>query len=222
MWNKALSDFWCNVKFSSSFTTEYKETWKENLVIYQKSLKAFLQAPLQLHLNLQFTVITNLVSMNSSLKQIRTLMLVQLLWFTTLETMKKFCLLLRIDTNYWYVRWVSINHDNSLSIPHKNLGSAENKPIQYSMGYKSTLQVWRITSIHLPWLTHQAKLYGEVVKQTLNIHRESRTPLNPVDWQKVQLYSKKKRKKKGKLNETLSAWYLCILNKFVTDILEWA
>ena len=48
MWNKALSDFWCNVKFSWSFTTEYKEIWKENLVIYQKSLKAFLQAPLQL------------------------------------------------------------------------------------------------------------------------------------------------------------------------------
>ena len=48
VWNKALSDFWCNVKFSSSFATEYKEIWKENLVIYQKSLKAFLQAPLQL------------------------------------------------------------------------------------------------------------------------------------------------------------------------------
>ena len=49
VWNKAFkSDFWCNVKFSSSFTTEYKEIWKENLVIYQKSLKAFLQAPLQL------------------------------------------------------------------------------------------------------------------------------------------------------------------------------
>ena len=48
VWNKALSDFWCNVKFSLSFTTEYKEIWKENLVIYQKSLKAFLQAPLQL------------------------------------------------------------------------------------------------------------------------------------------------------------------------------
>ena len=47
-WNKALSDFWCNVKFSSSFTTEYKEIWKENVVIYQKSLKAFLLAPLQL------------------------------------------------------------------------------------------------------------------------------------------------------------------------------
>ena len=48
VWNKALSDFWCNVKFSLSFTTEYKEILKENLVIYQKSLKAFLQAPLQL------------------------------------------------------------------------------------------------------------------------------------------------------------------------------
>ena len=49
VWNKALSDFWCNVKFSSLFTTEFKEIWKENLVIYQKSLKAFLQAPLQLN-----------------------------------------------------------------------------------------------------------------------------------------------------------------------------
>ena len=48
VWNKALSDFWCNVKFSSSFTTGCKEIWKENLVIYQKSLKAFLQAPLHL------------------------------------------------------------------------------------------------------------------------------------------------------------------------------
>ena len=48
VWNNALSDFWCNFKFSKSFTTEYKEIWKENLVIYQKSLKAFLQAPLQL------------------------------------------------------------------------------------------------------------------------------------------------------------------------------
>ena len=48
VWNKALSDFWCNVKFSSSFTSEYKEIWKENLVIYQKSLKAFLHAPLHL------------------------------------------------------------------------------------------------------------------------------------------------------------------------------
>ena len=48
VWKKALSDFWCNVKFSKSFTTEYKEIWKENLVIYQKSLKAFLQVPLHL------------------------------------------------------------------------------------------------------------------------------------------------------------------------------
>jgi len=47
VWNKALSDFWCNAKFSSSVTTEYKEIWKENLVIYRKSLRAFLQAPLQ-------------------------------------------------------------------------------------------------------------------------------------------------------------------------------
>ena len=41
MWKKALSVFRCNVKFSYSFTTEYKEIWKENLVIYQKSLKTF-------------------------------------------------------------------------------------------------------------------------------------------------------------------------------------
>ena len=52
VWNKALSDFSCNVKFSSSVTTEYKEIWKENLVIYQKSLEAFLQAPLQLRIDL--------------------------------------------------------------------------------------------------------------------------------------------------------------------------
>ena len=45
VWNKALSDFWCNVKFSSLFTTEYKEIWKENLVIYQKSLKALSRHP---------------------------------------------------------------------------------------------------------------------------------------------------------------------------------
>ena len=57
VWNKALSDFWCNVKFSSSFTTEYKEIWKENLVIYLKSLKAFLQAPLQLLLKLRTVII---------------------------------------------------------------------------------------------------------------------------------------------------------------------
>ena len=49
VWNKALSDFWC--KFSESFTTEYKEIWRENLIIYQKSLKAFLQAPLHLMLD---------------------------------------------------------------------------------------------------------------------------------------------------------------------------
>ena len=52
VWNKALSDFWCNVKFSKSFATVYKEIWKENLVIYQKSLKAFPQAPLQLLIQL--------------------------------------------------------------------------------------------------------------------------------------------------------------------------
>ena len=60
VWNKALSDFWCNVKFSLSFTTEYKEIWKENLVIYQKSLKAFLQAPLQLKHHLLLLVIVSL------------------------------------------------------------------------------------------------------------------------------------------------------------------
>ena len=48
VWNKALSDYWCNVKLSSSFTTEFKEIGKDNLVIYQNSLKTFLQAPLQL------------------------------------------------------------------------------------------------------------------------------------------------------------------------------
>ena len=50
VWNKALSDFWCNVKFSSSFTIEYKEIWKENLVIYQKSLKPFLRHPCNFNL----------------------------------------------------------------------------------------------------------------------------------------------------------------------------
>ena len=38
VWNKALSDFWCNVKFSKSFTTENKGIWKENLVIYHLRL----------------------------------------------------------------------------------------------------------------------------------------------------------------------------------------
>ena len=46
--NKALSDFWCKVKFSSCFTSEYEAIWKENLKIYQKSLRAFFQAPLHL------------------------------------------------------------------------------------------------------------------------------------------------------------------------------
>ena len=32
--------------------TEYEEIWNENLAIYQKSLKAFLQAPLQLYMAL--------------------------------------------------------------------------------------------------------------------------------------------------------------------------
>ena len=40
-WNKALSDFRCKVKFSFCFTSEYNEIWKENLAIYQKSLRAF-------------------------------------------------------------------------------------------------------------------------------------------------------------------------------------
>ena len=61
VWNKALSDFWCNVKFSSSFTTEHKEIWKENLVIYQKSLKAFLQATLQMLIQMLKRVIYPLI-----------------------------------------------------------------------------------------------------------------------------------------------------------------
>ena len=31
--NKALSDTWCNVKFSFCFTSKYQATWRENLVV---------------------------------------------------------------------------------------------------------------------------------------------------------------------------------------------
>ena len=44
--NKALSDFRCKAKFSSCFMNDYKAIWKENLAIYQKSLRAFFQATL--------------------------------------------------------------------------------------------------------------------------------------------------------------------------------
>ena len=48
-WNKARSDFCCNVKFFMRLIIEYKVIWKENLAIYQKSLiRAFFQAPLQM------------------------------------------------------------------------------------------------------------------------------------------------------------------------------
>ena len=40
-WNKALSDTWCNIKFSFCFSSKYKATWKENLVVNQMSLRAF-------------------------------------------------------------------------------------------------------------------------------------------------------------------------------------
>ena len=33
VWNKALSDAWCNVKFSFCFTGKYKAIWNENLVV---------------------------------------------------------------------------------------------------------------------------------------------------------------------------------------------
>ena len=43
---KALSDTWCNVKFSFCFTSKYKAIWKENLVVNQMSLRAFVHIPL--------------------------------------------------------------------------------------------------------------------------------------------------------------------------------
>ena len=46
--NKALSDTWCNVKFSFCFTSKYKAIWKGNLVVNQTSLRAFFHVPLQL------------------------------------------------------------------------------------------------------------------------------------------------------------------------------
>ena len=49
-----------------SFTTEYKEIWKENLVIYQKSLKAFLQAPLQLKLISAFPITCFVIGTNKA------------------------------------------------------------------------------------------------------------------------------------------------------------
>ena len=48
VWNKVLSDTWCNVKFSFFFSSKYKASWKENLVVNQTSLRAFFHAPLQL------------------------------------------------------------------------------------------------------------------------------------------------------------------------------
>ena len=45
--NKALSDTWCNVKFSFCFTSKYKAIWKKNLVVNQMSLGAFFHTPLQ-------------------------------------------------------------------------------------------------------------------------------------------------------------------------------
>ena len=52
VWNKALSDFWCNIKFSLCFTREYKAIWKKNLAVYQKSLRVFFfQATLHLRHN---------------------------------------------------------------------------------------------------------------------------------------------------------------------------
>ena len=46
--NKALSDTWCNVKFSLCFTSKYKAIWKANLVVNQTSLRAFFHTPLHL------------------------------------------------------------------------------------------------------------------------------------------------------------------------------
>ena len=39
---KAPSDTWCNVKFSFCLTSKYKAIWKENLVVNQMSLRAFI------------------------------------------------------------------------------------------------------------------------------------------------------------------------------------
>ena len=40
-----------NVQFSLCFVTKYKAICKENLALYQKSLRAFIQAPLQFRAN---------------------------------------------------------------------------------------------------------------------------------------------------------------------------
>ena len=56
MRNKALNDF-CNAKLSFRFTSKYKAIWRENLAIYQKSLRAFFQAPLQLEQEKQCTCV---------------------------------------------------------------------------------------------------------------------------------------------------------------------
>ena len=50
--NKALSDIWCNVKFSFCFTSKYKAIWKENLIVNQTSLRAFFHAPLQVEISI--------------------------------------------------------------------------------------------------------------------------------------------------------------------------
>ena len=44
----ALSDSWSNIKFSLWFTSIHRANWKENVAIYQKSLSALFQAPLQM------------------------------------------------------------------------------------------------------------------------------------------------------------------------------
>ena len=47
VWNKVLSESFCNVKFSLIFSSKYKVIWKDNMAIDQKSLKAFFHAPVQ-------------------------------------------------------------------------------------------------------------------------------------------------------------------------------
>ena len=47
-WNQALSDTWCNVKFSFCFISKYKAIWKENLAVNHTSLRAFFNTPLWL------------------------------------------------------------------------------------------------------------------------------------------------------------------------------